>query len=325
MTLMSPPSTSLPPAAVPPPPSGRARSTSERFRMWREESGAGFLFTMPVLALLVLLLVYPMLQSLFWSFTDFDGYSLDYDFIGLANYANVFQQSTLLDGLVFTLLFTVATTVIITALAIPLALVLNQKFIGRDFTRSIFFFPAVPSIALFGLVWGFILNPLGSGALNGVLDALFGIGPLPWLSDETLARVSVIIVAVWSGMGWHAILYLAYLQSIPTDFYEAAGLDGATRLQQFRYLTLPMLAPAVTVSTLLLVTGGFKVYELPLTLTNGGPGTATYTITQAIITGGVGQGRYGQASALSVVFMLAVALVVLLQLYLSRRVERNLA
>lgn len=324
MTLMSPQATSLPPVPVTPPRRDRTRSLTERWRLWREESGVGFLFTLPVLALLALLLVYPMAQSLYWSFTDFNGYSLDYDFVGLANYANVFRESTLLDGLTFTLLFTLVTTVVVTALAVPLALVLNQRFLGRDFARSVFFFPAVPSIALFGLVWGFILNPLGSGALNGVLDTLFGIGPLPWLSDEGLARVSIIIVAVWSSTGWHAILYLAYLQSIPTDFYEAARLDGASRLQQFRYLTLPMLAPAVTVSTLLLVTGGFKVYELPLTLTGGGPGTATYTITQAIITGGVGQGRYGQASALSVVFMLAVALVVLVQFGLSRRVEKGL-
>ena len=176
------------------------------------------------------------------------------------------------------------------------------------------FFPSVPSLALLALVWGFILNPLGSGALNSVLEALFGIGPFPWLSNADLAKVSVIVVALWSATGWHAILYLAYLQSIPADYYEVARIDGASALQRFRYVTLPLLSPAVTISTLLLLTGGLKVYELPFVLTAGGPGTATWTITQSIIVGGVGQGNYGLSSALSTVFMFAVAAIVLLQL-----------
>lgn len=295
-----------------------------RFQRWRYHSAPSQLFTLPVIAILALLLIYPLIQSFFWSFTDFNGYSLKYNFVGFDNYVRVFSENTLLAGLSFTLLFAVTTTLLITAFAIPLALVLNKAFFGRNFVRSVFFFPSVPSIALLGLVWGFVLNPLSSGALNGVLDTLFGMGPFPWLSDGMLAKVSVIIVALWSGVGWHAILYLAYLQSIPADYYEVATVDGASPRQQFFYITLPLLAPAITISTLLLMTGGLKVYELPLVLTNGGPGTATYTITQAIITGGVAQGRYGVSSALGMVFMVAVAIIVLIQLYLSRRVERNI-
>lgn len=301
-----------------------ARWTTSRFQRWRTESAPSILFTLPVIVLLGLLLIYPLIQSLFWSFTDFNGYALDYKFVGLTNYVKVFTQDTLLAGLSFTLLFAIATTALITLFAIPLALLLNKKFFGRNFVRSVFFFPSVPSIALLGLVWGFILNPLSSGALNGILHALFSIGPFPWLSDPSLAKVSVILVALWSGTGWHAIIYLAYLQSIPADYYEVAKIDGASARQRFSYITLPLLAPAITISTLLLMTGGLKVYELPFTLTVGGPGTATYTITQAIITGGVSQGRYGLSSALSVVFMIAVAIIVLLQLYFSRRIERSI-
>jgi raffinose/stachyose/melibiose transport system permease protein len=135
--------------------------------------------------------------------------------------------------------------------------------------------------------------------------------------------MSVILVGVWGAAGWHAVLYLAYLQSIPNELYEVATIDGASALKQFRHITLPLLTPGIVVSQFLLMTGGLKVFDLPYTLTNGGPGFATYTITQSIVTSGVGQGRYGLASALAVLFTLAVAVLSIGQLVLSRRVERN--
>ena len=97
--------------------------------------------------------------------------------------------------------------------------------------------PAIPSLAILGLVWGYILSPLASGALNSLLESVFSIGPFPWLSDDTLARASVIGVALWSSAGWHAVIYLAYLQSIPADYYESATVDGSSRRQQFFHIT----------------------------------------------------------------------------------------
>uniref|UniRef100_UPI001300B2EA carbohydrate ABC transporter permease n=1 Tax=Jiangella endophytica TaxID=1623398 RepID=UPI001300B2EA len=182
---------------------------------------------------------------------------------------------------------------------------------------------AIPSMAVLGLVWAYILSPLGSGVLNSVLDATLGVGPVPWLSDATLAKVSVIVVGVWGGVGWHAVLYLAYLQSIPSEYYEVATIDGAGSWKQFLHITLPLLTPAMVISQFLLMTGGLKVFDLPYTLTGGGPGFETYTITQSIITMGVGQGRYAVASALAVVFTIAVAALAVGQLLLSRRIERR--
>lgn len=279
------------------------------------------LFLVPMIIVFIVLFAIPLAQSLWWSFTDFNGYSSDAQFVGFRNYANVFTDPSMLAGLSFTILFTLATTIIITALAIPLAVVLDRAFFGRNAVRAIFFFPAIPSVAILGLVWGFILNPLGSGALNSLLMSIAGIGPIPWLSNSTLAQISVIAVAVWTSTGWHAILYLAYLQSIPGDYYEVARIDGASGLQRFFHITLPLLLPAMTVSWLLLMTGGLKVYDLPITLTKGGPGFSTFTITQTIIQNGVSQAKYGQASALAVIFMIAVGGIVALQLFLSRRLE----
>jgi ABC-type sugar transport system permease subunit len=276
----------------------------------------------PIAIVFVVLYVIPMAQSFWYSLTSFDGYSSP-SFVGMKNYFSIFRDPSMLQALTFTLIYAVSTTLIVTALAIPLALILNRRFVGRNLVRSVFFFPAVPSVAILGLVWGFILSPLGSGVLNAALKGIAGIGPIGWLSDSTLAQISVIGVAVWAQTGWHAILYLAYLQSIPSDYYEVATIDGASRWQSFRYITLPLLTPAISVSQLLLMTGGLKVYDLPFTLTGGGPGFSTRTLTQALIDDGIAQSRVGEASALAVLFLIVVAAVVLGQLALSRRLERR--
>ncbi len=278
------------------------------------------LFLLPIAVVFVVLFLVPVARSAWWSLTDFNGLDNDYAFVGLSNYARVFSDTSMIAGFTFTLLYTLATTLVITCLAIPLALVLNRKFIGRNLVRAAFFFPAIPSIAVLGLVWGFILSPLGGGVINRILEGLGG-SSLPWLSDPALARFSVILVGVWSAVGWHAILYLAYLQAIPAELGEVATIDGANAWQRFIHITLPLLIPAMTVSQLLLLTNGLKVYDLPITLTNGGPGFSTYTLTQSIIQRGIAESEFGQASALAVVFMLVIGVVVGLQLLIARRLE----
>jgi raffinose/stachyose/melibiose transport system permease protein len=309
---------------TPPPESSATQSVRRRLRPsgWGGPR-ASQLFLVPVAVVFVVLFVIPLAQTFYWSFTDFTGYSPDVNFVGLANYGIIMRDPSMLAGLVFTLLFAVGTTVVVTVIAIPLAVVLNKKFFGRNFVRSALFFPAIPSMAVLGLVWSYILSPIASGALNTVLETLFGLGPVPWLSEDNLARMSVILVGVWGAAGWHAVLYLAYLQSIPNELYEVATIDGASAWKQFRHITLPLLTPGIVVSQFLLMTGGLKVFDLPYTLTGGGPGFATFTITQSIVTSGVGQGRYGLASALAVLFTIAVAVLSIGQLMLSRRVERN--
>ncbi len=280
-------------------------------------------FLLPALAIFVFLFVVPLVQTFYWSLTDFTGYSPDANFIGLANYSVILSDPSMLSGLTFTLMFGVGTTAIVTVLAIPLAVQLNKVFFGRNLVRSLWFFPAIPSMAILGLVWRYILSPLESGVLNNTLNKLFGIGAIGWLSDDTLARISVILVGVWGATGWHAVLYTAYLQSIPSDLYEVARVDGASPRQQFFAITLPLLTPAMVISSFLLMTGGLKVFDLPYTLTNGGPGFATYTLTQSIVVSGVSQGRYGLASALAVLFTIAVAILAFGQLALTKTIERR--
>ena len=265
-----------------------------------------------------------MARSLYFSFTNFGGYSNKVSFVGFANYTALFSNPTVLTGLTFTLAYALGRALIVTVLAIPLAVALNKRFVGRNFVRAAMFFPAVPSAAILGLVWAFILAPISMGVVNSALGGLFGVGPVPWLSTNLLARLSVIVVGVWQQLGWHAMLYLAYLQSIPTEYYDAADVDGASSRQRFFHITVPLLAPAMTISIVLLVVFGLQEYALPLALTGGGPGYATYTVSQTIILLGISNAQYGQGAALSILFLLMVAFVLVVQITILRRREARL-
>lgn len=290
-----------------------------------QENMVSLRFVFPLLAVYIVIILIPFFQSLVFSFTDYGGYDFALaKFVGLANYRMIFEDQTLLAGLGFTLLYTVITTAFITVLALPLAVVLNQKFVGRDFARSVFFFLSVPSMVVLGLVWQYIFSPLSNGAVNMVLGKM-GISPVPWLSDAGLARFCIIFIAVWAQVGWHATLYLAYLQAVPTDLYEQASVDGASSWQKFIHITLPQMVPAIGVSVFMLLTGGLKVYDLPFALTGGGPGNATYTVTQSIIVTGIGSGRYGVGSALGVLFFVCCLVLVALQQLMTRFFEKRLS
>lgn len=281
-------------------------------------------FLIPILIIYTLFTIYPLIRSFMLSLTNFNGYSTNYDFIGLKNYARLFADNAIVSGISFTILFAVATTVLVTLLAIPLALILDQNFFSKNVLRAVFFFPSIPSGLLLAFIWGFIFAPIPSGILNTFLRELFGMSAQPWLSDPVLAKVSTIVVAVWATTGWHAVIYLAFLQSISKDFFEAAAIDGANKWQQIRYITIPLLAPAMTVSVLLLITNGLKVYEIPFALTNGGPGFETHTITQVIVLRGISEAQFGLASAISVIFFLIVLVIGFVQFNLMQKREERM-
>ncbi|MBT1170055.1 sugar ABC transporter permease [Bifidobacterium sp. SO4] len=302
---------------------GNAATPWYKTRQFAESaSSTGFLF--PIIVVFLVLTAVPLVQTIYYSFTDFNGLQQHPNFVGLDNYRKVFTDPSLLVGLGFTVLFAVTTTLITTAIAIPLAVALNSKFYGRSFARSLFFFLGVPSLIVLGLVWQYILSPLKTGALNSVLISM-GLDSVPWLADSNLARGAVIFVAIWAAVGWHATLYLACLQAVPKDLYEQAAVDGANGFQQFVHITLPQLVPGIVVSTFLLITNGLKVYDLPFGMTKGGPGYATNTITQAIIVNGISQSQYGLGSALAVLFTVACMVVVLGQQLISNAITRRFA
>lgn len=281
------------------------------------------LFILPAFLIYTIVTVIPVIGTLFYSFTNFNGLSMDFKFEGLSNYIKVFTTSEVKTSFINSIIFGIANPVIITVLAIPLAVVLNSKMKTKNIQRAVFFFPSVISALFLGYIWNFILSPSSMGLVNSVLTHL-GFDKMLLLSDINLAMVLLILVNVWCNLGWHACIYVANMQLIDTTYYEAAKIDGATAFQQFKSITLPMLAPAMTSSIMLLITSSLKAFDLPFALTSGGPGYATTMITQTIITEGVSANRVGFASAMSVLFLLVIGLFTVIQNAIMRKREENL-
>lgn len=278
------------------------------------------IFLLPALLAFTTFTIYPLIKTLLYSFTDFDGVLHTYNFVGLKNYFAVFADDVMKQALFNTLFYTFFTVLLINLISIPLAVLLDKQQRVKTFERAVFFFPSVVSALLIGYIWSYILSPLGTGALNAILKN-FGLGPVGWTANAWTAKFSIIAVAVWTNAGWHTVVNIAYLQAISPTYYEAAAIDGASRFEQFRYITIPLLAPALTVNTLLLLTNGLKVYDLPYALTKGGPGYSNYTVTQIIIQRGISERQYGVSTALATIFILLVMLIAVIQFTTMRKRE----
>ena len=279
------------------------------------------LFILPAFIVYTILTVIPLVQTLGLSFTNWDGYSMSHlSFTGLKNFRLVFADRSMKTALLNTCFYSIVFPLVTTVFAIPLSLVLNSGMKTKNLQRAVFFFPSVPSAIILGYLWAYILSPTGNGLLNKLLG-LFGIHPVMWLAVPKWAMFSVLLVNLWSVVGWHACIYLAQLQSIPTEYYEAANVDGATAWQKFRYITFPMLASAMTVSVMLLLLNSMKLYDLPFALTSGGPGTSTTLVSQIIIKTGFVEKSYGKVTAMSAIFFVFIAVISVIQLKLMKKRE----
>ncbi len=279
------------------------------------------LFILPAFIVYTILTVIPLVQTLGLSFTNWDGYSMSHlSFTGLKNFRLVFADRSMKTALLNTCFYSIVFPLVTTVFAIPLSLVLNSGMKTKNLQRAVFFFPSVPSAIILGYLWAYILSPTGNGLLNKLLG-LFGIHPVMWLAVPKWAMFSVLLVNLWSVVGWHACIYLAQLQSIPTEYYEAANVDGATAWQKFRYITFPMLASAMTVSVMLLLLNSMKLYDLPFALTSEGPGTSTTLVSQIIIKTGFVEKSYGKATAMSAIFFVFIAVISVIQLKLMKKRE----
>lgn len=293
----------------------------EQFRLKKELPY--LVFVLPAFALYTIFTIIPLISSFMLSLTSWNGYSLEnLKFVGLSNYSGMFSDEAIRISIKNTLIYASAVPFFITLFAIPLSLALNSNMLTKNLQRSIFFFPSVPSAIILGYVWGYMMSPMDNGILNIFLGK-FGIRPVMWLADPNMALVSMIIISIWAGTGWHACIYLAGLQGISAEYYEAARIDGAGKFSMFKYITFPMLAPAMTISVMLNITGSLKVFDLPFTLTQGGPGYATMMMTQMIIKRGVVEKLYGKATAMAVVFFVIILLITTIQLSLMKRREEG--
>lgn len=276
----------------------------------------GFLF--PCLFAFTLTVVLPVIAGIGYSFTDWNGIGEEPQFIGIQNYISIFTDGKeFLSIFLYTLLFTLAAVALVNLLGFCLALLTTSGFKGTNLLRSIFFMPNLVGGILIGFVWQFIFTQVFN-AVGNKLGLSFLKG---WLSTPATATAAMLIVVVWQMAGYMMLIYIAQIQNIPTELLEAAEIDGATPFKRLRYVILPLMAPAFTIGLFLTLSNCFKLYDLNLTLTNGGPAGSSEMLAFNIVKTAFTINRLGLAQAKAVIFMIVVALITLTQLYFSKKRE----
>lgn len=276
------------------------------------------MFSLPAFLFFSLFVTYPFLMSINLSLTDWNGIDPDYRYIGLDNFKSMFDGQLARESVWQTILLTAGNIFGAVVLGLLLALLLDRKLWLGKLAKSVFFIPCVMSSFIIGIIWTYMYQ-LDGGALNDLLG-LFGVDAVTWLPNSRLSLLSVLLTQWWQWAGYSAIIFIANLQGIPGDLYEAADIEGANSWSQFWHITWPLLTPALRINLLFSLTGGLRLFDIIFSLTRGGPGYSTSTAGYAIYQMGFQSGQIGAGSALSLtVLLFSVACVSLLLLVLNKR------
>lgn len=282
----------------------------------RKNHMAAFLFLTPSLLFFAIFFFFPLFFTIYLSFHQWDMLG-DAVFIGFANYLSLMDDERFIKTLVNTFLFVGVTIVIMPALSLGVAILLNLVTFAAWFWRLLFFLPIVTSVVAMSLVWQYIFDPT-YGPLNEILKFL-GFTPRGWIMNPDESLVSVIILMLWQGVGYYAIIYLAGLQSIPEEYYEAARIDGANGWQQFFSITLPLLQPTTIFVFVMVAINSFQVFTQVFVLTNGGPVDSSNVLGLYIYQTAFEFLNMGKASSMAVILFLLVLGVSLFQLRMLRQ------
>lgn len=288
---------------------------AEQARGKRVRSPYPYWFYLPAAVVYTVLFLVPTFASFFYSLTRWR--LTDWDFIGLENFATFFREPALVIGLTNTLIYGVVTSGMKVVLGLLLAVLLTSQIIGRDLLRSIVFFPVLVSTIGVGITFTVLMDPT-KGLINQSLGVLGIEGP-GWLTNPSYALLSVALVDVWKGVGLATVIYIAGIVSIPHEYIEAARVDGATALQNFWHVTLPLVRPATATVIILSLIGGLREFDLIWVMTRGGPGF-TSDVIASVIYKQYQAGFYGLSTAGNVVLFIVVTGIVLpLFWFLNRR------
>jgi multiple sugar transport system permease protein len=276
-----------------------------------------YLFILPNFVGVLIFIAFPVVFSLFMSFTSWDILTPP-TFVGGANYVEMFTGDPLfwtgLRNSAYYVLLTVPTSIVV---GLGIALAMNQKVRGIMIFRSAIYVPVLTSAVAIAFVWGWIFNT-EFGLLNAALNFV-GLPSVGWLTDERWSMVSLAIMSVWKSMGYYAVILFAALQGVPKVLYEAASIDGARSWQRFVYITIPMIAPALLFVMVIAVIGSFQVFDQVYLLTNnGGPGTSTYIYNLHLFNSAFRFFKMGYASAMAYILFAILFVVTYLQLRINR-------
>jgi len=223
---------------------------------------------LPAVIVFVTFFILPLFFTIRYSFYNWTNFSPDITFAGLENYKKIFSDASVLQGIKNSLVYAFFTVLFQNIISLPIAVVLNTKFKGRNFFRALFFCPAVLSTLVVGYLWKYILSASDFGFVNQLLRGI-GLQSVNFLGNGRLALGSIIFTQVWQWFGWSMVIYLGNLQSISEDLYEAASIDGANTLRKFWHITIPGLAPAIKINLVTGMISGLKVFDVVLAMTNG--------------------------------------------------------
>lgn len=252
----------------------------------------------------------PVVFSLILAFMKWDSFSTP-EFVGLQNFTRMLSDDTFWLSLKNTFLYTIGVVPLTLVCSLGLAILLNQKIKGVKFFRTAFFFPYVTSLVAIAVVWSMLFHPT-MGPINQFLRVVIE-NPPGWLSSSDWALTAIIIVSVWRGMGYYMILYLAGLQGISKELYEAAAMDGANKWKQFIHITVPALRPTTFFVTIMLVINCFKIFDLVQVMTDGGPGRATNVLVYQVYSEAFVKFNFGYASAIAMVLFVIVLVITVIQ------------
>ncbi|MEJ7809853.1 MAG: sugar ABC transporter permease [Gemmatimonadaceae bacterium] len=300
-----------------------ARSGRRRLRDGGlENPRAALAFALPALALIAVFFFLPVAAAFLLSFTDFDIYAVsNFDnvrVVGFGNYAQLLKTPLFWTALKNTFYFVLVGGPLSLAVSLGAALLVNARTVRfKPFFRTVYFAPVVTTLVAVAIVWRYLYHPR-YGLLNYVLGA-FGVDPVNWLGDPRWAMPAIILMAVWKGFGYNMVIFIAGLQSIPDELYEAARIDGASATQQFRNVTLPMLWPTLLFVSVITMIGYFQLFAEPYVMTQGGPLKSTLSVVLYMYEEGFRWWRMGFAAAIAFVLFAIILLATLFQLWLKKR------
>lgn len=257
------------------------------------------LFYVPAVILFIIFVIYPLIKGVFLSFTNWNGYSQTYKMVGINNYIRMLDDQNVHRAFWNTLIYGVGSTVFQNVLGLALALLLNQKFRGRSITRTIVYLPVMLAPLIMGYIMYFFFS-FNNGAINDLIG-VFGKAPVDWLAEGSRGIIIMTMVNTLQFVGISMVIYLAGLQGIADMYYEAAAIDGVKSGQKFRYITLPLLMPAISSSVTINLIGGLKLFDIIMALTSGGPGYDTHSLSTLVHRTYFGSENAGYASAIGLV------------------------
>ena len=273
----------------------------------RDERVAAYIFVAPAVILLIAFLVVPMIYTVYFSGFKYQIMRPDaMKFIGFENYQKLFSDKNFWLALKNTVFFTVIVVPCQCVLALALALLVSKKFRGVAVFRTMYFAPQLTSMVVISVLWSVLYNANpNTGLINSILVSL-GMSPIKFLSDASTAMNSIIFMSAWQGAGYQMMIFLAGLQGIPRDQYEAASVDGATKFKQFLYITIPGLKGTIKYVIMITMIQAMKLFTQPYIMTQGGPKNSTKTLVYYIYTQGFQKGNFGYACSIAAVFFVIV-------------------